>query len=61
MSCSWLVPAASPAPAFGGRSLLSVFTESIGQELSHFPTGPAMDSQFWLYLAIFHVGLFATM
>lgn len=54
----WTVPAASPAPSFGGGSLFGKLTESIGAELAHFPTGPAVDSPFWLYFTIYHVGLF---
>jgi photosystem I subunit PsaO len=61
LPCSWMVPASSPAPSFGGSSLLSVFNEQIGKELAHFPTGPAIDSPFWLYFTVFHVGLFVCM
>ena len=35
--------------------------ESIGQNLSHFPTGPALDDPFWLYFATYHIGLFTTL
>lgn len=41
----WLAP--SSIPAIGGKSLTSLFFESIGPELAHFPTGPALDSPFW--------------
>ncbi|ESQ36049.1 hypothetical protein EUTSA_v10009047mg [Eutrema salsugineum] len=40
------------AGASGGR-----FT-CIGTELAHFPTPPALTSQFWLWLVTWHLGLF---
>lgn len=43
----WTIPAASPAPAFGGDSLFGLFTQSIGENLAHFPTGPALSDKFW--------------
>lgn len=55
------MPAASPSPSFGGGSLFGALTESIGKELAHFPTGPALDSPFWLQLVAYHVGLFLCM
>lgn len=58
---AWTIPAASPAPSFGGGSLFGTFTESIGQELAKFPTGPSLDSPFWLYFTIYHVGLFVSL
>uniref|UniRef100_A0A3Q7H2Q4 Photosystem I subunit O n=1 Tax=Solanum lycopersicum TaxID=4081 RepID=A0A3Q7H2Q4_SOLLC len=45
-------------PAINGKSLTGLFFESIGTELSHFPTGPALTSQFWLWLVCWHLGLF---
>ncbi|KAG2320126.1 hypothetical protein Bca52824_013339 [Brassica carinata] len=30
----------------------------IGTELAHFPTPPALTSQFWLWLVTWHLGLF---
>lgn len=48
-------------PALGGKSLFGLFSESIGQELSHFPVGPALTDNFWLYLVTWHVGLFLTL
>ncbi|XP_058215606.1 photosystem I subunit O [Rhododendron vialii] len=52
----WLAP--SSIPAINGNSLTGLFFESIGTELSHFPTPPALDSQFWLWLICWHLGLF---
>ncbi|TKY67042.1 Photosystem I subunit O [Spatholobus suberectus] len=42
----WLAP--SSIPAINGKSLTGLFFESIGAELAHFPTPPALTSQFWL-------------
>ncbi|KAL9296896.1 hypothetical protein ACSQ67_022792 [Phaseolus vulgaris] len=52
----WLAP--SSIPAIGGKSLTGLFFESIGAELAHFPTPPAVTSQFWLWLVTWHLGLF---
>lgn len=41
----WLVP--SSIPAIDGKSLTGLFFESIGTELAHFPSPPALTSQFW--------------
>lgn len=41
----WLVP--SSVPAIDGKSLTGLFFDSIGTELAHFPTPPALTSQFW--------------
>lgn len=57
----WTIPAASPSPVFENGSLFSSFLASIGQELSHFPVGPALTDKFWLYFALYHVGLFTTL
>jgi photosystem I subunit PsaO len=57
----WTVPASSPSPSFGGGSLFGELTGEISKGLSNFPTPPAMDSQFWLLLVLYHVGLFVTM
>ena len=37
------------------------FCQSISEELAHFPTGPALEDKFWLYLITWHIGLFVTM
>jgi len=50
----WLAP--SSIPAIGGKSLTGLFFESIGAELAHFPTPPAVTSQFWLVTSPFFVG-----
>ena len=52
----WLAP--SSIPAIDGNSLTGLFFGSIGQELAHFPTGPALNSPFWLWLVTWHLGLF---
>ncbi|KAI5666825.1 hypothetical protein M9H77_16678 [Catharanthus roseus] len=52
----WLAP--SSIPAIDGKSLTGLFFESIGTELAHFPTPPAITSQFWLWLITWHLGLF---
>ncbi|KAJ6798250.1 photosystem I subunit O [Iris pallida] len=52
----WLAP--SSIPAINGDSLTGLFLQSIGNELSHWPTGPALTSQFWLWLITWHLGLF---
>ncbi|KAF5752498.1 hypothetical protein HS088_TW01G00410 [Tripterygium wilfordii] len=44
----WLAP--SSIPTINGKSLTGLFVESIGQELTHFPTPPPATSQFWLWL-----------
>jgi photosystem I protein PsaO len=38
------VPANIPVSGFGGQSLFSLFTASIGEQLAHFPTGPALTA-----------------
>lgn len=48
---SWTVPSNIPVPALGGESLFGQFLGSIGQELSHFPRGPALDDRFWCALS----------
>merc|ERR1719450_312897 len=55
----WTIPSAIPVSGFGGGSLFSKFIDSIGTELSHFPSGPALDSPFWIYFVLYHIGLFA--
>merc|ERR1712224_413843 len=52
------IPSAIPVSGFGGNSLFANFVGSIGSELSHFPTGPSLDSDFWLYFILYHAGLF---
>ncbi|PIA28155.1 hypothetical protein AQUCO_07200062v1 [Aquilegia coerulea] len=55
----WLAP--SSIPLINGDSLTGLFFNSIGQELAHFPTPPAISSQFWLWLVTWHLGLFITL
>merc|ERR1711937_283762 len=57
----WTIPSAIPVSGFGGSSLFSKFLSSIGQELAQFPKGPALTSDFWLYLVLYHIGLFLCM
>ncbi|KAK6247417.1 hypothetical protein QUC31_018982 [Theobroma cacao] len=52
----WLAP--SSIPAINGKSLTGLFFESIGAELAHFPSPPPLTSQFWLWLVLWHIGLF---
>ncbi|WP_439108263.1 hypothetical protein, partial [Flagellimonas lutimaris] len=52
----WIAP--SSIPVINGDSLTGLFFSSIGTELSHFPTGPALTSPFWLWLVLWHLGLF---
>lgn len=57
----WTIPSSIGVSAFGGNSLFGLLTSSIGEELAHFPTGPALTDSFWLYLTLWHVGLFLTL
>lgn len=57
----WVVPSNIPVPAFGGSSLFGLFMGSIGENLAKFPTGPALNDKFFLYLITWHVGLFVAM
>ncbi|KAA0035554.1 photosystem I subunit O [Cucumis melo var. makuwa] len=41
----WIAP--SSIPVINGKSLTGLFFESIGTELAHFPSPPALTSQFW--------------
>ncbi|XP_057534271.1 photosystem I subunit O [Amaranthus tricolor] len=52
----WIAP--SSIPAINGNSLTGLFFSSIGEELSHFPSPPALTSQFWLWMVLWHLGLF---
>ena len=53
---SWTIPSNIPTSAFGGASLFGLLTSSIGEELAHWPTGPALTDKFWLYLLTWHIG-----
>ncbi|XP_002976132.2 photosystem I subunit O [Selaginella moellendorffii] len=55
----WLAP--SSIPAINGDSLTGLFFGSIGPELAHWPTGPALTSPFWLWMILWHLGLFITL
>lgn len=57
----WVAPSSIPVSAFDGNSLFGALLSQIGKEWAHFPTGPALDSPFWLYLITWHLGLFVTM
>ena len=58
----WTVPASSPSPSFGeDGSLFGALTHSISRELANFPQGPALDSNFWILLITYHVGLFVAL
>merc|ERR1711935_561171 len=54
----WTIPSAIPVSSFEGDSLFFKFTSAIGAELAHFPTGPSLDSAFWIYFLLYHIGLF---
>ncbi|KAL1161354.1 hypothetical protein V6Z11_A07G128000 [Gossypium hirsutum] len=43
------------------NSLTGLLFESIGTELAHFTTPPPLTSQFWLWLVLWHLGLFITL
>ena len=45
--CRWTLPSMIPVPALGGESLFGQFTASIGEQLAHFPVGPALTDRFW--------------
>ncbi|GAU20009.1 hypothetical protein TSUD_273440 [Trifolium subterraneum] len=47
--------------AIDGKSLTGLFFDSIGTELAHFPSPPALSSQFWLWLVLWHLGLFISL
>lgn len=49
----WLAP--SSIPAIDGKSLTGLFFDSIGTELAHFPSPPALTSPFWLVISITHL------
>uniref|UniRef100_A0A7S3QPH5 Photosystem I subunit O n=1 Tax=Dunaliella tertiolecta TaxID=3047 RepID=A0A7S3QPH5_DUNTE len=57
----WTVPSNIGTSALNGQSLFGAFYESIGQNLAHWPTGPALDDKFWLYMVTWHTGLFIVM
>ncbi|KAK9861746.1 hypothetical protein WJX84_011915 [Apatococcus fuscideae] len=56
----WTVPTAIGVPALGGNSLFQLFLASIGDNLAAFPRGPPLEDPFWLYLTVYHAGLFLT-
>uniref|UniRef100_A0AC62AEK3 Psao1 n=1 Tax=Dunaliella salina TaxID=3046 RepID=A0AC62AEK3_DUNSA len=57
----WTLPSNIGTSALNGQSLFGAFYESIGQNLAHWPTGPALDDKFWLYMVTWHTGLFIVM
>ncbi|GLC42776.1 hypothetical protein PLESTB_001416800 [Pleodorina starrii] len=56
----WTIPSNIGVSGFDGNSLFGLFTQSIGEQLAHFPTGPALSDKFWLYMITWHLGLFLT-
>jgi photosystem I subunit PsaO len=60
-AAGWFIPSNIGVSAFGGKSLFGLLTASIGENMAHFPVGPALDDKFWLYMVTWHVGLFVTM
>ncbi|CAD7704899.1 unnamed protein product [Ostreobium quekettii] len=57
----WTAPSSIGVPAYDGNSLFGSLLGQIVKEWQHFPTGPALDSPFWLYLITWHLGLFVTL
>lgn len=47
--------------ALGGQSLYGKLMERTIANLQHFPVGPALTDDFWLYLITWHAGLFVVM
>jgi len=57
----WTIPTVTPFAGLGYDSLFNKFHSAMLRELANFPTGPSLDSDFWLYMIVWHVGLFLTM
>jgi photosystem I subunit PsaO len=60
-TAGWFIPSNIGVSAFDGKSLFGLFTQSIGENLANFPTGPALSDKFWLYMVTWHLGLFITL
>jgi len=45
MSAGWTIPSNIGTSALGGKSLFGCFYESIGENLAHWPVGPALDDK----------------
>ncbi|GJQ15612.1 hypothetical protein GpartN1_g7810.t1 [Galdieria partita] len=56
----WTLPASIPSniPLLHGTGLTQAFFTSIQYNLAQWPKGPALDDPFWLYMVLWHVGLF---
>ncbi|KAK4528484.1 hypothetical protein GAYE_SCF59G6428 [Galdieria yellowstonensis] len=56
----WTLPASIPSniPLLHGTGLTQAFFTSIQSNLAQWPKGPALDDPFWLYMILWHVGLF---
>ena len=57
----WTLPSTIGVSAFGGQSLFGLLTQSIGEQMAHWPTGPALSDKFWLYMITWHIGLFLSL
>jgi photosystem I subunit PsaO len=57
----WTIPSSISVPGFGGNSLFGLFNASIAENLAKFPQGPALSDKFWLYMVLWHVGLFTAL
>ena len=57
----WTIPSNIKVGSLGDASLFGKMMESIGEELQHFPTGPGVHDDFWLYMITWHIGLFSVM
>ena len=44
---SYTILSSIPVPAFPEGGFYGAFVSKIGEELAHFPTPPAADSDFW--------------
>ncbi|DBA69523.1 hypothetical protein WJX79_002557 [Trebouxia sp. C0005] len=57
----WTLPTNLGVPIFNGGSFFGEFMSSIGRNLGRFPNGPPLNDPFWLYLTVYHAGLFLTL
>eukprot|EP00871_Galdieria_phlegrea_P005191 jgi/Galph1/5673/GphlegSOOS_G4342.1 len=59
----WTLPASIPSniPLLKGTGLSQAFLASVQANLAAWPKGPALDDPFWLYMVIWHLGLFTVL
>ena len=53
--------AATSTPMSNGDTLFNAFHSAMIRELANFPQGPALDNDIWLYMTIWHFGVFVVM